>query len=135
MATVTELVHTWSLGVKNDSGSQVVADQYVFLGDSEENIKDQVAAGSTLEVDMTVVTAKIVSFYLWSDQAVTLKLNSATSPDQTINLAAKTAFAWNNGSFANIGANPLTPATITKFFFVNAGTAVANVRGGFLLNQ
>lgn len=129
----TELTHTWTLGVKNDSSSSVVADQYVILGSREENIKDQVAAGATGEFDLTLTTAQIVSFYIESDVAVTLKINSATSPDQTITLAAKTALAWNNGAFANVGANPLTPASITKLFFVNAGSVVANVKAGFLL--
>lgn len=133
MATTT-LTHTWTLGVKNDSSSTVVADQYVLTGSREENVKNSVAAGATLEEDVNIVKADVVSFYVESDVAVTLKINDSTSPDQTIALAAKTAYAWNSGAFLNIGANPLTPATITKLFFVNSGTSVANIKAGFLMS-
>lgn len=128
------LTQTWTLGVKNDSSSTVVADQYIYTGDAESNFNIAVPAGTTGAVVLAVTVANIVSFYVRSDQAVTFNTNSSTTPIQTFALAASIALAWNSGSNPNLGSNPLT-TNLTTLYFVNAGATTATVKGGFLLNQ
>ena len=124
--------HTWTLSVKNDAGANVVADTEIVTADAEQNFSAVATAGLTKEIDLDITVANIVSFFIESTVAVTLKTNSTGSPAQTIALAAKKAFHWNNLDAINV--NPLT-TNITKLFFVNAGAADATIVGGFLLNQ
>lgn len=128
------LKHTWTLGVKNDSSATVVADQYVYTGAVESNFNEAVPAGNTVSITLPITVANIVSFYIESDQAVTLHTNSNTTPVQTFSLAAGTALAWNSGNNPNLGTNPLT-TNVTAIYVVNAGAATATIKGGFLLNQ
>lgn len=123
--------HTYSLSVRNDSGGTVVASTTTYEDDSESNFAETATAGDTLEIDLPVDVSKIVSFYVYSDKALTLNTNSNLSPDQTFALEAKKPLWWNTD--AN-GANPLT-IDVTKLYFDNTlGALDASVKGGFLLN-
>jgi hypothetical protein len=127
------LKHTWSNTIKNDSGSNVLADPpLVIIGDAETNFSVQTAPGTTDEIDATVPVAKILSGFVSSDQPVTVYTNDNTgSSGQVIPLPGGRSLSWNN---TQTGPNPFTP-TITKFFVTNLGTKVANVRAGFLLQE
>ncbi|HLZ08963.1 MAG TPA: hypothetical protein VKT80_10275, partial [Chloroflexota bacterium] len=72
--------HTYNHTIKNDQGAAVVADTLVITGDSEHNISEAVSNGAVAEVDAAISVAKILSFFIESDQAITLKLNSTGSP-------------------------------------------------------
>lgn len=124
------LKHTYSLSVKNDSGSAVVAATYLYTASSEENFNDTAPFGDTLEIDLPVDVSTIVSFYVVSNKAVTLKTNNNITPDQTFVLVANEPLWWNTDQ---TGLNPLT-TDITTLFFVNGGLADATVKGGFLLD-
>jgi hypothetical protein len=125
--------HTYATTIKNDSGGTVVSDSTVYSADAEQNLSDTVNASSTKEIDLDITVANIVSFYIESDQDVTLKVNSTVSPDLTVSLSAKKAFWWNIDQLPT-NVNPLT-VNITKLYFINAGATVANLKGGFLVNQ
>ena len=129
------LKHTWSTSVKNDSGAAVLADPpTVIIGDREANFAVSVNPGQTVEVDADITVLKIVSGFVSSDQAVTVNTNAADgSTGQSIALAAAKAFSWNNAT-PGMGSNPFTP-NITKFYCINAGAKIANVRGGFLIQD
>ncbi len=133
MAGASIIKHTWQTTIKNDSGSAVATDTpLVLVGDAEANFAGQVASGQTMEIDVTIPVAKIVSGFVYSDQAVTVNTNAADATGgQSIALSAKKSFGWNN---TMVASNPFTP-TITKIFIINSGTSTANVRGGFLLNE
>lgn len=128
------LTHTWSNTIKNDSGASVLADPSLILtGDAEVNFAVDVLAGTTTQIVQPVTVAAIVSGFISSDQAVTVKTNSNTTPVQTFSLAAKVALSWNNTLPAS-STNPFT-TNITQFFVTNAGATTAKVRGGFLLQE
>lgn len=123
--------HTYTLSVKNDAGRSVVASTTEYTAAAEENFDSTAEADSTLEIDMIVDVSQIVSFYIYSDQDVTLHTNATPTGTQNIDIDAKKPLWWNTD--AN-GTNPLT-ADITKLYFVNSSTVVdAKIRGGFLLD-
>jgi hypothetical protein len=131
MAT-SNIKHTWTLSIKNDSGSAVVADPpLVIVGDAESNFSLLVDPSTTGEVDVVIPVDKMVSGFISADQPVTVNTNAADATGgQSIPLAGGRTLAWNDTT----GTNPFTP-TITKVFVINAGTKVATVRGGFLLQE
>ena len=72
------LKHTWTTGVKNDTGSSVMADTQTILGDCEFNESIAVAPGVTAEIDCGSLNKdKMVSLFLTCDQAVTVHTNAA----------------------------------------------------------
>jgi hypothetical protein len=125
------LTMTFTTSIKSADGGTVVSEAAAFSADAVESVNNQVAAGQVLEEDLTVDVSQIKSFYISSDQDVTLKTNSTGAPAQTFALKAKKAMWWNTD---RLEANPLT-TDITKLFFDNtAGTIAANVKAGFLLD-
>ena len=132
--------HTWTTSIKNDSGAAVVTDPpLVLTANAEHNFDVTVAPSTTVEVDMPVTVADIISAFLTTDKAVTVKTNSNSTPVQTFTLQDKAAgnvnsVSWNNQMPAT-STNPFT-SNITKFYITNASsTATATVRGGFLLQE
>ncbi len=124
--------HSISTTYKNDAGNSVVSDVLVLTAAAEENFREVVLAGATLEIDLRVDVSQIVSFFIESTQAVGFDTNAVGGAGgQTMQLAAKVALAWNNTDQINV--NPLTVDT-TKLFFINAGATDATVVGGFLLD-
>jgi hypothetical protein len=129
----TTLTHTWTTSVKDAGGTALVSDTETVTGNDDNRLKDVATAGQTKHISVgSVVKANITSFFVESDQNVTLKINSSTTPDQTISLTAKRAYAWKN---TDPGSNPLSPSTVTDLYFVNAGSTDANVTASFLQNN
>lgn len=126
------LKQTWSLSVRGDAGGTVLATSEAKTGDAEENFSDTVAiTGGTKQVFLNVDVSKIVSFYVYSDQDVTLETNAfGGSHAQTFDLLAKQPLWWKDDELAS---NPLT-VDVTSLCFTNDGETLANIKGGFLLN-
>lgn len=125
------LTHTYTQSIKSASGGTVVSESAVYTADAEHDLSDIVPAGKALEIDLPVDVSQIVSFFITSDQDVTLKTNSDQAPTQQFALKAKKAIWWNTD---RVEANPLT-TDITKLFFDNNGTTAANVKAGFLVDE
>jgi len=129
----TTWTHTWTRSVKDSGGTALSTDSETVTGNEDNRLKDVATAGQTKHISVGSITkANITSFLIESDQNVTLKINSSTTPDQTISLTAKRAYAWKN---TDPSANPLSPSTITDLYFVNAGATDANVTASFLQNN
>lgn len=122
--------HSWSLNVKDEVGSSLLSSTTVYEDDSEAKFAVTAPTSATTEVDLPVDVSQIISFFIYSDQAVTLKTNSSSSPTQTIPISAKKAYGWNTDQ---PGSNPLT-SDVTKFYLVNASGTDAAVKASFLLN-
>lgn len=129
---MTTIKHTYTLSVKNNSGSSVVASTTAYEADAESNFQQLAPAGENVEIALPVDVSAIESFYIYSDQDVKLNTNDVddVDADQTFNLKAKVPLYWNSD---RPETNPLT-ADITSLFFINDGETDANVKGGFLLN-
>jgi uncharacterized membrane protein AbrB (regulator of aidB expression) len=124
------LKHTITTSVRSDAGAGI-SDQAIITGDAEVNVGDVALAGTVREIDVAVDVSLIASFYIESDQPVTVNTNIQATPAQTFDLVAKVGLLWNT---ARHDTNPLT-VDITKLFFDNtSGLVDANVKCGFLVN-
>lgn len=123
-------IHSIGVSYKNDAGS-IASTTSTVTGDQELNYDSAVAAGAVnAHVVASILHATLLSVCLYSDQAVTIKTNSTSSPEETITLAAKQQIAWNNLS---TGACPFS-GDITALYISNPGTVVANVKVRTLSN-
>jgi hypothetical protein len=120
------LSHSISVGYKDDAGT-VSSTVHTYSDDSEYNEDMLAAAGATnKEYDVAFTLSKLISLVLFSDQAVTIKTNSSSAPQDTINLQAGKEVIWTTDGAAG-GANPFA-GNVTKFFITNAGVKDANVK-------
>lgn len=128
------LTHTWAITVKDDTGTALITDSIVITGDVNEKVNEAVAANTVKEIDIAVPVSLLNSFFIECDKAVTIKLNSATTPasPSPLSLVAARAYGWKN---TDPGSNPLT-VVITKIFVDNsANGSVATFKAGFLMTE
>ena len=124
MATATKTAKE-ILTYTDDAGNLITSVTRSVSGDMSLPFKDVFAAGVTNVGVPAVIFAKArTQFFVFaSDQPVTIKTNSATSPQETITLAAGGTYAWNT---SHSEANPLA-GDVNGVFITNAGTAAATV--------
>ena len=143
--------HTWSFGVRTDSGGGPV-DSLVITGKDEINIGN---SGSTSAVQIgisdvvrwsgSIVVANVKSFFIEADTDIRVRINSELSPDAEFNITAKRALGWNNQDLPHGTTNPLDGITeVTDLYIFNKGTVngatpstglkVANFQAGFLFD-
>ena len=127
--------HRWTLTIRSDLGAVGVTNSYTITGDTEENTSAAVAAGAIEDMIIPNIDCDtLLSFAISSDQDITLKFNSRSSPaaPSPIILVAGEAFAWNNTMNT---PNPLAGLTLSKVIFDNtSGTATANCKAVFLMS-
>jgi len=124
-------VFTWTFGVNihTDAGT-ITSTTDSYTADSDIDFVNVFNAGSSnSEIDIAATLANLKALYLYADQDMTVKTNSAGSPADTINLKAKKQVTWNTDS---IFAKPYT-TNVTKMFVSCTNTTVLRV--GFLADQ
>ena len=126
---------THSVGVlyKDDAGT-ISSTTHSYVDDTEYGVKETIVAGAVnKEIDIALTVANLKSLVLFSDQAVTLKTNSTSSPQDTIAMQASKEIVWTTDGAAG-GAIPFA-GNITKFYVSNAGTKDANFQFRALSHQ
>jgi hypothetical protein len=108
----------------DDAGNLLASTTRAVSGDLKIGFKDTVAAGVTNQIVAIAFAKARTNFFVFSsDQPVTLKTNSTSSPQETIALPAGGVYAWNN---LHTESNPLI-GDVTAIYVTNAGPVVANV--------
>lgn len=116
--------HTTGITYKSDAGT-ITSTTETFTGDIESDYDGVIPPSTTnAEVDIAVTQANIQSMVLFSNVATTLKVNSSSSPVDTIVLPAGGQVVWNKN---HPEACPLT-ADVTKIFITNANVTPATVK-------
>jgi hypothetical protein len=116
--------HKVGITYTNDAGS-ISNTTDTYLVDGEVNLDEVVAAGQVnKEYDISITQANIKSMVLIASQALTLKTNSTSSPQETIALAANKQLVW---TIDHIEAKPFA-GNITKFYVTNAGGTDATLK-------
>ncbi len=122
---------TWTFGVNlhTDAGT-ITSTTDSYTSDTDTNFVGTFNAGaSNSEIDIAATLANLKALYLYADQDMTVKTNSAGSPADTIALKAKKQIVWNTDSFS---AKPYT-TNVTKLYVSCTATTVLRV--GFLADQ
>ncbi len=117
--------HVLGLNWSGPTGSITIPENVTETGVTELNLDFTVAGTTTNQQEPLVFTvAKLVSFYMVSDQALTVKTNSSGGPQETIVLAAGIPylFVGSSGQLAAFAGN------VSTAYFSNAGSVTANVK-------
>lgn len=123
--------HTTGVTYRTAAG-QLASSTDALSADTEVGVDDSVAGTTTNKhYVLGVDVSEVQSFAMYSDKAVTVKTNSPSAPDQTIELAAGKMLTWNAN---RTDSNPLT-TDITDLYVTNAGGTAAQISFRFLLNQ
>jgi hypothetical protein len=120
------LTHRISTTVGGPSGSGRATD--TISGDTSVEINELVAAGDSVDLNISVEHDNIKSFFFSSTKDLSWKRNTSA---QTQALLAGKAWWWNDGLVAT---NPIT-GDITLITLVNAGDTDAVVTGSILLDS
>lgn len=110
MAFTHTLARTW-LGEGRSIESPTT-----YTADAQESLNLTVPADSTdLLVALQLDVSQIRAIYFVSDKTLTLKTNSDSAPDETINLVAGVPYMWAFGDYlVNLLATDITAIYLTR---------------------
>ena len=116
--------HTITPSIATPSGNvSPGSKQYSAAASIEVDEAVAIAATDKL-VNIAFLVANVKSFYLLSDQVLTLQTNNGTTPDDTIVLKANVPYYWSQDSYDAF----LLGTDITAFYFTNGSGVEANVK-------
>ncbi len=114
--------HTAALNLASASGT--LERTKAYSGSGEINISESVVTASTdLAITCAIDVSAVKSFYVVSDQAVTLETNSGGSPTNTIVLKAGVPYQWNTDSYNTF----LLTGDVTVIYVTNASGSTAAI--------
>jgi hypothetical protein len=118
-------IHTIGRSYRDSSGRQIQSSEPTS-GNTESNFDGTVAGTTTNhEVDYLLTAAALQSCCIFTDQAITIKTNSSSMPQETITLAAGQNLVWDL-AFDGAGKIPFA-GNVTKLFITNSGSVAANI--------
>lgn len=113
--TITESANT---SAQDITSTRTYSDSSLF------SVSESCANSQTTEIVVAIDVSEITAICIMSDKNVTLKTNSADTPDETISLLANRPYKWVSDSyFAN-----LLETDITSIFITNASGGAATVQ-------
>lgn len=114
--------HTTAINLASASGT--LERTKAYSGSSETNLSESVVTASTdLAITCAIDVSAVKSFYVVSDQAVTLETNSGSSPTNTLTLVAGVPYQWNTDSYNTF---KLT-GDVTVIYVTNASGSTAAI--------
>lgn len=88
--------HTFA--VSHTGGSVPISDSVIVTGSAAVEVNVSLSANTTNQlVAIGYLTANVKGVYLKSNVALTIKVDSTGSPEETISLAAGVPYVWYNG--------------------------------------
>jgi hypothetical protein len=97
-----------------------------ITADTIEGISESIAASTTnANYPLVAAQAKQQGVYLRADGALTIKVNSTSSPTATITLAAGSVIFWTASQPA--AQDPLGTSDVTNLYVTNAGSSAVNL--------
>ena len=122
MAAVTNVFTDTITVTYSGNGKSVSTKTGTYTGSKDAGVAAVIAAGGTnVEVDITFPHGTIQALILASDQDVTVKTNSSSSPTDTLAVKKTAGVIWGTDFVADC---PIT-ADVTKLYITNAGTTDA----------
>lgn len=95
-----------------------------YSGSLEVSVSESVDNGQTDdEITVTLDVSATKSFYIVSDQAVTVETNDGSSADNTLSLVAGVPYVWTTDSYDSF----LLDTDVTSIFVTNASGSTANI--------
>ena len=125
-------VHVMAWSRLGESTSTINSNRTIS-DDAEQNIdrdgsSDEaplIAGESTEEIEVDIHTARLRSLFMLASRDLTIKTNSADTPDDTIELKANDPFVWRDNGYH---ANPFAGGDVDTIHVINAGLEPASLR-------
>lgn len=119
---VARATHTITLTWQK--GSETLTKSVAYTYPAEKNLDLTIPTGTTNKfIAVAWVTANLKSYYLVSDQNVTIKTNSSGTPQETINLVAGNPITFRFDD----GRGALFAGSVTGLYVSNASGATAAI--------
>ncbi len=113
-------------------GNTTIAGTITKSADNKNSFDPTVADAATdFFVNVAIDVSALQSFFMVSDQDVTVETNDGTTPQETIALKAGDPFTWRRGGNQLAGADyPAIPFSgdVTGFYVTNASGSAAKVQ-------
>lgn len=118
------LTHTRNIRYSTDEGRLTDTDEPI-TGDGEQAYDGVIPTSGTpnVEVDLAFPFANVKSMVIYSAQAMTIKSNSTSVPDDTFTVPAGKQLAWNTN---DIAACPFT-VDVTKLYLTNGSATLTSI--------
>jgi hypothetical protein len=115
--------HTVSFNWASPGSSLAYSKAYTAT--NETNIVGETIADNATDYEIVVAidVSAVKSFYVVSDQAITIETNNGTTPDDTLNLAAGIPYVWTTDMLDSF----LLGTDVTSIFVTNASGATATL--------
>lgn len=125
--------HSITKGYKTDEGT-VTSVVTAITGDSEAGLEATIPVGGTnVPFVIAITRSQILSVCVYCSTSATIKTNSSSTPQDTINLAAGAQVVY-EGAGATGAANPFS-GNITAIYVTNNDPKAGNFKLRVLLNQ
>lgn len=117
--------HTVVKSVTTGTGNLQPASAQTYTGTHLAEVDESIADGQTDKLlNIAFTYADLQSFYLLSDQDVTVETNSGSAADDTLTVAANVPYEWQADS---PHANPFT-ADVAALYVTNASGSTATIK-------
>ena len=114
--------HTVSYSVAASSGTLSRSKSYT--GSSQVEVSESVADSETdYDIVVAIDVSAVKSFYIVSDQTVTVETNSGSEADDTLSLVAGVPYVWNTDSYDSFQLG----TDVTVLYVTNASGSTANI--------
>ena len=124
--------HSVTKGYKSDEGT-ITSVVTAFTGDAESGIEATIGVGVTNQHFVYALTlSQVVIMVMYSSTSMTVKTNSSTTPQETINLAAGAQLVYESSN--TTGAPMFFAGNITGFYVTNNDPKAGNFKFRALLN-
>jgi len=122
MAAVHTIIQNWSDGRKQ----LVTSTQYSATGEAAIEGETIADSATDYQINIAIDVTAVVSFFMLSDQDITVETNNGGAPDDTISLSADIPYIWTTDSYDSFQLG----TDVTALFITNASgsTATLNVR-------
>lgn len=118
---MSDITLNWTIA----SGEDTIRYSKTYSGSAAAHFSEEIATGSTnTQVNIAIDVSAVKAFVLVSDQDVTVKTNSTSSPNTTFTLEANHPYTWDTDSEDAF----LLAVDVTVVYITNASGATATVR-------
>jgi len=110
--------------IQYQTAGRTLVKSYSLTGGSQTSVSESIPDSSTDElVNFTLDVSTCTSFYMASDQDMTIETNSGGSPIDTIVLVADVPYIWNTDSYDSF----LLGTDVTALYATNASGSAATL--------
>ena len=125
------ITHNITRAWRGQTGATTISASVALTGSEELNLDFSLAANTTNQQEALAFTKTLLqSVFVYSDQNITIKTNSTSTPQDTLTINAGDPLVWD----VNCGLAEPFAGNVTTAYFTNSNATAANVSVRVLTN-